>query len=108
MKNETYLNGTAGFITRHYRFDSSKMTRFHYYKTANDTVKIYAASGHNLERFRNIPSVEISISEYEKRPVLSNCHTEFTWAAEKLGFFVFTDDDSDEMDFNLYLQENCV
>jgi len=107
MTNETYLNGTAGFITRHWKFDSSKLTRFHYYKTANETIRIYAASGHNLERFRNIPCVEISMEEYESRPTSGNYHTEFAWAAEKLGFFVFSDDDADEMDFQLYLQEHA-
>jgi hypothetical protein len=84
-QERVYKGSTVGMIMNHPNLTESKLIRCQYYKSELG-IELHAVSGHNLSRIKQIPTVTISIQEYNNRDWDPSCDTrEFLWAMNLLG-----------------------
>lgn len=84
-EDRIFKGSTIGMIVNHPSLKESTLIRCEYYKKDN-AIELHAVSGHNLSRIRSIPTVTISVDEYNEREWdACNDQKEFFWAMNKLG-----------------------
>jgi len=90
-QDRKFFASTIGMIAKHENMKKSTMVRCEFYEF-DDKVELHAVSGENLERIKCVPTVVISVDEYNERDFdYYNDTVEFNWAMSKLGFIGYND-----------------